>query len=247
MNKKKIFGVEVLAGTKEELFTCVGNMIGEGGAVSTVNPEILYDSLQNEALHSALCDSLCVPDGVGVEKTLLRMGAYAERFAGVELGEALISVFSLRLGIIGGEEGVAERAMENLSERYASLTPVFARSGYNINNEEFKKTLTETKPDVVFVCLGSPKQELFIAEMKRFSKETVFLGLGGSVDIYAGDKKRAPKILRQLKLEWLYRMITEPKRIKRAPKLLFYVLKNKKYEKSHKKTGKIGKKRKKSV
>ena len=213
----------------------------------TVNPEILYNSLKNEALYGALCDSVCIPDGIGVEKTLVRMGAYSERFPGVELGEALLSAFSVRLGIIGGKTGVAERAMKNLSQRYKSMIPAFALHGYNISNEEFKETLAKSKPDVVFVCLGSPMQELFIAEMKSFSKGTLFLALGGSVDIYAGDKRRAPKALRRLHLEWLYRMLAEPKRIKRAPKLLFYMLKNKKNEKNHEKNSKIGKKREKTV
>ena len=67
MQKTKIFGIDILSGSREELFSAVAKMIGEGGAVSTVNPEILYDSLKNEDLRAALSNSLCIPDGVGVE------------------------------------------------------------------------------------------------------------------------------------------------------------------------------------
>ncbi len=228
MKKVKIFGIDVLAGSKEELFMAVANMIGEGGVVSTVNPEILYDSLNNEALRFALQSSICIPDGYGVEKTINSSGVFTERFPGVELGEALLSVFSVRLGIIGGKDGVAERAMKNLSSKYSSLVPLFAISGYNINNEELSKKLACEAPDIVFVCLGSPKQELLINEMANFSPKTLFIALGGSVDIYAGDKRRAPRIIRRLHGEWLYRIITEPKRIKRLPKLLFYVKESRK-------------------
>ena len=242
MQKTKIFGIDILSGSREELFSAVANMIGEGGAVSTVNPEILYDSLKNEDLRAALSNSLCIPDGVGVERSIRRRGIFTERFPGVELGEALLSVFAVRLGIIGGKDGVAKRAMKNLQSKYPSVIPAFTISGYNINNEEFGKRLAETKPDVVFVCLGSPLQEIFINEMRKCAKETLFIALGGSVDIYAGDKRRAPRFIRQLRCEWLYRILREPQRIKRAPKLLLFALKSRKNSLFLKNVGKIGKK-----
>lgn len=247
MKSVNIFGVEVTAGSREELFLAVANMIGSGGAVSTVNPEILYASTENEELRAALLDSVCIPDGIGVVNTARRMGVFSEHFPGVELGEALLTVFSVRLGIIGGKSGVSERAMKNLSAKYPSVTPVFAFCGYNINEEEIKNALKRERPDIVFVCLGSPKQEIFINEIKRYSENTLFVALGGSVDIYAGDKRRAPKLVRRLHGEWIYRILTEPKRVKRLPKLLLYAIKNKKNTDFDEKSCKIGKKRKKSV
>lgn len=228
MEKVKIFGIDVLAGSREELFMAVADKLGDGGAISTVNPEILYDSLSNKELRNALKSSLCIPDGYGVERTIKSKGIFSERLPGVELGEALVSVFSVRLGIIGGKDGVAKRAMEKLSAKHTSVIPAFAVSGYSINKEEIKQLLSQTMPDVVFVCLGSPKQEIFINEMARYSKKTLFIALGGSVDVYAGDKHRAPRIVRRLHGEWLYRIITEPKRIKRLPKLFLYVKESRK-------------------
>lgn len=247
MDKVKIFDVSVLAGNREELFSAAADMLGEGGAISTVNPEILYDSITNIELRNALMDSLCIPDGVGVEKTIRSVGVFSERFPGVELGEAILSVFSVRLGIIGGKAGVAERAMKNLSSKYHSVIPTFALSGYDLNEELIKELLKGDMPDVVFVCLGSPKQEIFINKIKKFSEKTLFIALGGSVDIYAGDKKRAPIVLRRLRCEWLYRMIKEPVRIKRLPKLICYNRECRKKRSRDLKMGKIGKKRQKNV
>lgn len=247
MDKVKIFDIDVMAGSREELFLKVANMVGEGGAVSTVNPEILYDSLGNCELRKALCDSVCIPDGIGVEKTIRKKGVFSERFPGVELGEALLSVFSVKLGIIGGKEGVAQRAIKNLALRYPSVIPAFAISGYNINNEEIRSALLKEAPDIVFVCLGSPRQEIFIKDIKAMSPSTLFIALGGSVDIYAGDKRRAPKLVRRIRGEWIYRIICEPKRIKRLPKLFRYTSEIRKKAKNVKKVGRIGKKGTKSV
>ena len=247
MQKVKIFDIDVLAGSREELFISAADMLGDGGAISTVNPEIIYDSIENAELREALRDSVCIPDGVGVEKTIKSTGVFSERFPGVELGEALLSVFSVRLGIIGGKEGVAERAIANLAAKYPSVTPKFALSGYNLNEEKIKNILTTEMPDLVFVCLGSPKQEIFIKRIKECSPKTVFIALGGSVDIYAGDKKRAPRLVRRLHGEWIYRMLTEPRRIKRLPKLFLYNKECRKRSILTAKMGKICKKRRKRV
>ena len=247
MQNVKIFGVNVLAGRSEELFSAVAERIGIGGAISTVNPEILVNSLENESLREALCDSLCIPDGVGVERTIRRRGVFSERLPGVELGEALLSVFSLRLGIIGGKSGVAERAMKKLSEKYPSMTPTFTESGYGINKKDIVDKIKNTAPDVVFVCLGSPKQELFIKEVKDECDSVLFIALGGSVDVYSGDKKRAPRLFRAIKCEWLYRLVREPKRIKRLPKLFKYAIKSRVKYGFGEKIVKIFKKGKKSV
>ena len=247
MQGVKIFGVEVLAGNREELFSAAAELVDTGGAISTVNPEILVDSLECEELRTALCDSLCIPDGVGVERTIRRCGAFSERLPGVELAEALLSVFAVRLGIIGGKDGVAERAMKRLSEKYPSITPAFAASGYGVDNERAVELIKSTAPDVVFVCLGSPKQEIFIKDVKGACEGVLFIALGGSVDIYAGDKKRAPRVIRAVKCEWLYRIVREPQRIKRLPKLFRYAIKSREKYGFYQKLGKIFKKSRKSV
>ena len=218
-----VFGVDIAVGTREELFDMCSSLIGKGGVISTVNPEILYSSIKNSELRLALVESLCIPDGFGVEFLLKKKGVVCERFAGVELGEALLEKRVVRLGIIGGRENVAKAALENLVLKHRNVIPEFALSGYNIDILAFKKRLSETKPDILFVCLGSPKQELFIREIKDASKRTLFISLGGSADVYSGNKKRAPKIIRTINCEWIYRILREPKRIKRLPKLFGFI------------------------
>lgn len=237
---ESIFDINVAVGTKDELLMLCSGLIGRGGAISTVNPEILYDSLTNGELKTALSESLCIPDGAGVEAVLRRRGFRCERFPGVELAEALLDIKDgVKLGIIGGAKGIAECAMQNLVLRHGGVIPEFAISGYDIDEPSFVARLSDTRPDILFVCLGSPKQELFIKKMKRYSPGTLFLALGGSVDIYAGIKHRAPAALRAVRLEWAWRMLSEPKRFFRLPKLLGFF---KQITKNKVLYGKIGKK-----
>ena len=233
-----LFGINIAVGKREELLLKCVELIGKGGAISTVNPEILYDSLRNPDLHLALCESLCIPDGAGVENAIRRQGVFCERLPGVELGEEMLEKKVATLGIIGGKEGVAKAAMERLVMRHKNVIPEFAVSGYDIDCSAFEKMLSEKRPDIVFVCLGSPKQELFIKRMRCVSKKTLFVALGGSVDVYSGKKQRAPKFLRSLNCEWIYRMIREPERIKRLPKLFGFMFNIVKKEKFRVKIGK---------
>lgn len=239
MDCVKILGVTIETGKRKELLEKCASMLGRGGAISTVNPEILYDSINNVELRAALLDSVCIPDGIGVEAVLKKRGVFTERFPGVELGEALLESREVKLGIIGGKDGVAEIAMQELVMRHGGVIPEFALSGYDINENAFISLLTERKPDIVFVCLGSPKQEIFIKRMRTHAPKTLFLALGGSVDIYSKEKKRAPRAIRVIGCEWLFRMLSEPKRIARLPKIIGF-LKN--VDKPRRIRGKIGKK-----
>lgn len=218
MSNTRIFGIKIETGSREELLKKCAALIGRGGAISTVNPEILKSALDDAELKGALKESLCIPDGIGVERVIKRSGVYTERFPGVELGEELLEIREVKLGLVGGRAGVAERAMQELVMRHKNVIPEFAVSGYGINEASFVSELKEKKPDIVFVCLGSPKQETFIMRMKEHAPRTLFVALGGSLDVYSKDKKRAPLIFRKIGCEWLWRVINEPNRIKRLPK-----------------------------
>lgn len=235
-----LFDINIAVGSKEELYSRASALIGRGGAISTVNPEILANAVREAELKSALAESLCIPDGIGVELALRRLGRKTERFPGVELGEALLEGDKcVRLGIIGGREGVAVRALEELTAKHRNVIPEFALSGYGIDKKMVGELLSNVRPDIVFVCLGSPAQEIFIKDVRRFSEKTLFIALGGSVDIYSGEKRRAPMPFRVLGLEWAWRIMLEPKRLARVPNILrFYV----NLSKSSRKSGKIGKK-----
>lgn len=234
-----LFGVDISLGTRDDLLARAVSLIGRGGAVATVNPEILNRALTDTELKHALSSSLCIPDGVGVVLALGRLGYRTERLPGVELGELLLEAEGcIHLGIIGGREGIAERAMQELTVRHRSVIPEFALCGYAIDHAMVEDILRQRRPDVVFVCLGSPAQEIFISRMRHVSEKTLFIGLGGSADIYSGAKRRAPVPIRRLGLEWAWRMMVEPQRLKRAPSLLNFYLNVAKF---NRKSGKIGK------
>jgi N-acetylglucosaminyldiphosphoundecaprenol N-acetyl-beta-D-mannosaminyltransferase len=223
-NIATLFGIEIAVGKREELLTRAAELIFKGGRISTVNPEIMRDSMYNPALRSALSGSLNIPDGIGIKRALSMKGIKTDVYPGVELGERLLDQAPLRLGIVGGREGVAERAMDNLLLRHPTVTAAFAECGYDIDFHSVAKKIFDTAPDIVMVCLGSPKQELFIENMSKYSDKVLFIGLGGSVDIYSEEKKRAPEAVRLVGCEWLYRMAKEPKRLCRLPKLADFAL-----------------------
>ena len=234
-----LFDINIAVGSRAELLFRAAALVGRGGAIATVNPEILNSSLKDPELKSALLNSLCIPDGIGVELALRSAGCRTERFPGVELGEALLNCGRcIHLGIIGGKEGIAESAMEMLVMRHGNVIPEFSVCGYNMDYEYIGRLLDEKRPDIVFVCLGSPLQELFISKMRNISPRTLFIGLGGSADIYSEKKRRAPSVFRALGLEWVWRIMREPKRLKRVPSLLAFYVNAAKF---NRKSGKIGK------
>lgn len=215
----RLFGIDILTGSRRLILTRCADMIGKGGAICTVNPEIMRDSVYNDALGRALSRSVNVPDGIGVAAALGQRGVYTDVFPGVELGEALLDVRPVRFGIIGGASGVAERAAIRLSSAHRSAMPVLAMDGYTVTERDATEVIKESGAELVFICMGSPKQELFIDRIRGRVDGVLFVALGGSADVYSGDKKRAPAAFRKMHFEWAYRMAREPRRILRAPKL----------------------------
>ena len=129
-----------------------------------------------------------------------------------------------RLYLLGSKPGIAELAAEKLRQRYPALCICGTADGYFKEDEAAVRKLREAKPDVVFVCLGSPKQEYFMQKYLAQSGAKLMIGLGGTLDVVAGTLKRAPKWMQKLQLEWLYRLICEPRRIGRMMRLPKFVL-----------------------
>ena len=243
MRRIEMCGVRVSVGKKEELFALASGLIGKGGIISSANPEILAAASESDELSCALNESVCIPDGVGVKIGAKILGEETEVYPGVELAEDILDVKAVRLAVIGGREGIAKRALENLSLKHPQVSPVLALDGYSHTIDDMEARLCEAAAEVVFLCLGSPKQELYAMALHGKMPSTLFLCLGGSADVYSGEKKRCPRLLRRLSLEWAYRMIREPKRIMRAPKILSFF---EKIVKNEKKRSKLGKKSPKS-
>lgn len=203
---------KIRCGSRGELICYAKTFIGIGGAIYTPNPIMLYDAVHNPRLFSALMRGVSIPDGVGVAMGLRSLGISTEVLAGVELAYELLLGENLKFAVIGGMPGRAEAAGLRLEAECGGRC-VIALDGYGYGEGRIEAALDMTKPEVVLVCLGSPKQEIFIDRLRDKFCGMLFLGLGGSVDIYSGAKRRAPVAIRRLRLEWLYRMVCEPRRI----------------------------------
>ena len=197
---------------------------GGRGYVVTPNPEIVMLCRENAALTSAVKDAfLVLPDGIGViigAKLLKR--PLLSRIAGIEYGEALLAECA-RLGftayLLGAKPGVAEAAADNLCARYPRLVIVGTHDGYFKDSAPVIDEINAASPDVLLVCLGAPAQELWMAENIGKLNVRIAVGLGGAFDVFSGRVQRAPKLWRRLGLEWLYRLLKEPRRFRRMLKL----------------------------
>ena len=191
-----------------------------GGYVITPNPEILYHSQTKPDLAELINGAkLVVTDGVGVVIAAKKLGRpLKSRVPGVELGEAILPDAAKRgdrLYIYGAKPGVAEQAGERLAEKYPGLVICGTADGYGKDDDALCAKIAEAKPDLMFVCLGTPAQEYWMAAHTAQFPNCLMFGLGGSVDIYSGTVTRAPKFWRALNLEWFYRLACQPKRIGR--------------------------------
>lgn len=194
---------------------------GKHTSVFTPNPEMLERAMRDRDFASLLHDAdILTPDGVGVciaARLLCR--ERVPRVCGVDLGRALISIAEERdFGVffLGGAPGVAERAAARLTRSHPRLRVVGTRHGYFDDDASLFDKISRAAPEIIFVCLGSPKQERWIAEnLMRLPHPCAALGLGGSLDVYAGVAHRAPRAFRSLGLEWLWRVSADPRRLRR--------------------------------
>lgn len=200
----------------------------EKGQVVTINPEMILSARRNadfaEIINSA---ELVIPDGIGVQLGLKILGHNVRRIAGIEFGRKLIDKFASQpTAFVGAKPEIIQKAVENLKKEVPNLNAVYVQDGYFKDDDRVLDELTAANPKLVLVALGSPKQEIFISKAKNLLPNALFIGLGGSFDVWSGVVERAPEIWQKLGLEWLYRTVKEPKRVKRIfPTLPLFVLK----------------------
>lgn len=189
--------------------------------IVTANPETLMIAEENEEFRQVLLDkkTLIIPDGVGVVKGAKLLGVKMEEtITGVELCSKLFEFLNdmgKSLCLFGAKKEVVEKLKEVINEKYSNINVVGIYDGYIENKQSVMEEIKKLKPDVTLVALGIPKQELLIYNNLKDFEKGIFVGVGGSFDVLSGMKKRAPKIFIKLKLEWLYRITKEPKRLKR--------------------------------
>lgn len=229
--KIDVMGVAFDNLTKEEFVACAEEIIRTGGKGYCVTPnaEIVYEAVRDNSFRELLNDAcLVLPDGAGVVLGAKILGTpIREKVAGIEFGDAICGLLAKTGGsayLLGSKPGVAEAAAEKLKEKHPGLTICGTADGYFKDETAVVAKINEAKPDVLFVCLGAPKQEKFMKNHFEELNVHLMLGLGGSLDGYAGIAKRAPQWMINLSLEWLYRLIKEPKRLGRMMRLPKFVL-----------------------
>lgn len=236
MKSVKILGVRIDKVDADEAYNKFLSLFKKGtfSAIYTPNPEIIMMAQDDEPLKEALLDAdLVIPDGIGVvyASRIHKLGL-EERIPGIEFMDRMLKFCNNTKGsifILGGKPGVPEKACEKIIEKYPHIDVKGCQDGYFTPEEELKVVdkINEVKPDILFVALGCPKQEKWIHEHRKILNTRVAMGVGGSVDVWAGHAKRAPKLFIKLNLEWFYRLLREPSRLGRMmslPKFLLRVL-----------------------
>lgn len=202
----------------------------EGASVCvTPNSEIVYEAIHDEEFRALLNSAeLVLPDGAGVVlgakilKTPLK-----QKVAGIDFAAGMLKIFAQRgtpLYLLGGKPGVADLAAEKMRRLAPGLDICGTADGYFTEEAPVVEAINASGAQALFVCLGAPKQERFMFAHKNEFQVRFMAGLGGSLDGFAGTVKRAPQWMIRLQLEWLYRLIKEPKRLGRMMRLPKFVL-----------------------
>lgn len=197
--------------------------------VVTPNPEIVEVCRENpEAMDAVNGADLVLADGIGVIKGAAMLGTpLKERTPGIEFAAGLMGKLAEEgksLYLLGAKPGVAETAGKNLAEKYPGLVIAGTHDGYFKEDAPVVEAIRSSGADVVFVCLGAPKQEFWMKKNGSTTGAHLLCGLGGSLDVFAGTVERAPKFWRDHGLEWFYRLCKEPKRIGRMMKLPLFLI-----------------------
>jgi len=218
VNKIKIYPFK----SKSELIDYV---IDKHKILIAINAEkILKEDIK---LQEIINNNIGYPDGVGAVMALKKKGYKAVKIPGVELWHDIIERYhkTKSFYFIGSTQDVIEKTISKLKTEFPDINIKNYRNGFLKEGDidKIKIDLLEKKPDVVFVAMGTPKQEFVMQELIKIYP-VLYQGLGGSFDVYSGKIKRAPKIFQIAGLEWLYRLFLQPTRIKRQIQLIQFLI-----------------------
>lgn len=232
--KKEILGVGIHTLHMDEAVLAAADFLLKSGrchVIATANPEMIMMAQDDPTLATALREAdLVVPDGVGAVWALNRQYGLAQtRVTGFDLTQNILALSAekgYRVFFFGSAPGVAMTAKENAEAKYPGLTVCGVRDGFFTEAEEddIVRTINEAKADFVLVALGVPKQENWIMRHKDKLASSLIIGVGGTLDVMAGVVPRAPKWMQEAKLEWLFRLLRQPKRFLRMLALPRFVL-----------------------
>ena len=198
--------------------------------IITINPEMIQEAEKNNKFSNIIKEAeMVIPDGIGIQLGLKITGKNVQRIPGIDFAKRMLyeaSKNDIPVAIIGAKEEVITKAIENLQKEINGLNIVYFHNGYFSDDNIIMEELKAKAPKLILVALGSPKQEEFIYKAKTKLKPALMIGIGGSLDVWSGNVKRAPKIFQKLGLEWLYRTLAQPSRFKRIfPALPLFLIK----------------------
>ena len=246
--KVNIFGVEIHNTTLDNLIEELKEHLKRSSSISifTPNTEIVMEAKKSEEKKDMLnSGTYIIPDGIGlIYGAKLRSVELKERVTGYDTSMGLLDIANQNaygLYLLGGKEGVAKKAVKTLSKSHPGIRITGSHHGYfegthlgkeqSLEEQQIIDEIKANNTDILFVGFGFPRQEKWINDNINKTGVKIAIGNGGVIDILAGDAKRAPDIFIRMGLEWLYRLIKDPSRIKRQivlPLFLIQVLINKK-------------------
>ncbi|KUO61991.1 MAG: N-acetylmannosaminyltransferase [Gracilibacter sp. BRH_c7a] len=231
MERYKILGTNINPVNLEESIHIIKKTVKDGDSIRvvTANPEIIYQATEDLTLQTIINTAdLVVPDGIGVVWAARQLGIdIRERVTGIDLTEKILEAgnrMGWRIFLLGAKPGIAEIAISKLYQKYPGNT-FSCYHGYFTQEEEPEviRRIKNFDPDILLVGLGAPLQEYWNNENNGLAK--VNMGIGGTIDVLSGHISRAPRWIRAVGLEWLYRLGREPSRISRQKKLPSFVKK----------------------
>lgn len=243
MEKEYIKGIPVDAITLSEIISSLPKIDhpGEKNIFLSINPQIVvHADKYPEILELIAQANYRIADGIGIVKVSQRQEKkIKERVAGFDLMLALLSYANdhqKRIFLYGAEPTVLENAVMNIKKEYPNLVIVGAIDGYTkLTDEEKVSQINDSQADMVFVALGFPRQELWLAKNYQQINARFFQDVGGSFDVISGKVKRAPNIFIKLNLEWLYRSLSSFKRLYRVAELPIFLIQSAKWYRSNRK------------
>jgi N-acetylglucosaminyldiphosphoundecaprenol N-acetyl-beta-D-mannosaminyltransferase len=228
--KVDVLGVQFDNVSMEEAVHVALRLLQEGqkGFVVTPNPEIVWMCRKNASLREAVSQAaLVLPDGIGILYGAKILGRpLKEKIPGIDFASQLLQEVSkrgTRVFLLGSKPGVAEEAAENLKRGQPDLIICGTADGYFKEDAPVLEKINASTAELVIVCLGAPKQEKWMMQNLGNTCANLILGLGGALDVYAGKIQRAPEKWQKAGLEWLYRLLKEPRRIGRMATLPLFI------------------------
>ncbi len=226
-------------GTKKDFVSLLEERVerNEKTFIITANPETVMIASREQELENHFFneETIVVPDGIGILKAgkILNID-FKETITGIDLCIELFNILNTKhksLYLFGASQDVVESLYKMINEKYSNIKILGYSNGFVDNKDDEMNKIMKLQPDALLVALGVPMQENLIGKYFNYFNKGIFMGVGGSFDVLSGKKKRAPRLFIKTHTEWLYRIVREPKRLKRFWKNNIKFLKEIKKEK----------------